>query len=118
VPVGGAVYTSAGRLEAKWVIHAVGPRWGEGREEEKLRSAVRNSLSLAEELGAKSIAFPAISTGIFGYPKEEGTKVLVEEVVEHLRTASSTLEEVRLVGYDEETVELFLKWAEGKVEGR
>ena len=67
--VGGAVITTGGNLKARHVIHAVGPRMGEGEEDEKLGNAVLNSLKVAEENGLRSIAFPAISTGIFGFPK-------------------------------------------------
>ncbi len=108
-PVGKAVYTSAGKLKAKYVIHAVGPRWGEGDEENKLRSAVRSALEVATQLGLKSVALPAISTGIFGYPKEEGTKVILDEVLKFLKERETTLEEVRLTNIDEETSNLFLK---------
>ena len=65
--VGGAVLTGAGNLAAKYIIHAVGPRMGEGEEEIKLRNATMNSLLLAEEYRVESIAFPAISTGVFGF---------------------------------------------------
>ena len=68
--VGGAVMTTGGKLKAKYVIHAVGPRFGEEHEDEKLKSATLNSLILADKKKLKSIAFPAISTGIFGFPKE------------------------------------------------
>ncbi len=108
-PVGKAVYTSAGMLKAKYVIHAVGPKWGEGDEENKLRSAVRSALELATELKLKSIAIPAISTGIFGYPKEEGTKVILDEVMRFLKERDTTLEEVHLTNIDEETSNLFVK---------
>ena len=108
-PVGKAVYTSAGKLKAKYVIHAVGPRWGEGDEEDKLRSAVRSALEVATQLGLKSVALPAISTGIFGYPKEEGTRVILDEVLKFLKEKETTLEEVRLTNIDEETSNLFLK---------
>jgi O-acetyl-ADP-ribose deacetylase (regulator of RNase III) len=110
VPVGKAVYTKAGKLKAKYVIHTVGPLWGEGNEEEKLRSAVRSSLEVAEKLGVKSVALPAISTGIFGYPKEEGTKVILEEVVKFLKEREdSPLKEVHLTNIDRETAELFVE---------
>ncbi|BAT71906.1 Appr-1-p processing protein [Thermosulfidibacter takaii ABI70S6] len=108
-PVGDAVYTSAGKLKAKYVIHAVGPRWGEGDEENKLRSAVRRALEVAAELKLKSVALPAISTGIFGYPKPEGTRVILEEVVKFLKKRDTTLEEVHLTSIDRETSELFVQ---------
>jgi O-acetyl-ADP-ribose deacetylase (regulator of RNase III) len=79
VPVGSAVITTAGNLPCKAVIHAVGPRLGEGDEDYKLRKAVRSSLLLASEKGFKSISMPAISSGIFGFPKDRCAKILVEE---------------------------------------
>jgi len=112
VPVGEVAVTTAGKLKAKYVIHAVGPRWGEGDEEAKLRRAVRNALSKATELKLKSIAMPAISTGIFGYPKEEGTRVILDEVVNFLTHETTTVDEVRLVSIDKSTYELFLKHAD------
>ena len=78
VPVGSVAVTGAGALPCRWVIHAVGPRWGEGDEEAKLRSALRSALEEAERLGAASLAVPAISTGIFGYPRDEGTRHIVD----------------------------------------
>ncbi len=108
VPVGGAVATSAGALPCRWVIHAVGPVWGEGDEERKLRSAVRQALLRAEELKAEKVALPAISTGIFGYPKAAGCRVIVSECGAFLNEASH-VREVRLVAWDQETAEHFLK---------
>jgi O-acetyl-ADP-ribose deacetylase (regulator of RNase III) len=108
VPVGGAVVTGAGRLPSRWVIHAVGPVWGEGNEEAKLRRAVGSALARAEELHVTSLALPAISTGIFGYPKRDGCRAIVEEIVEHLRAPAGSLREVRLVSIDEETAEHFV----------
>jgi O-acetyl-ADP-ribose deacetylase (regulator of RNase III) len=107
VPVGGAVVTGAGRLPCRYVIHAVGPRWGEGDEEAKLRRAVQSALAQAEELGVASLGMPAISTGIFGYPKREGCRVIAEEVCEHLRRPSGSVTEVRLVSLDDETAVSF-----------
>ncbi len=79
VSVGSAVITTAGKLPCKAVIHAVGPRMGEGNEDYKLRKAVRSSLLLASENGFKSVSMPAISSGIFGFPKDRCAKILVEE---------------------------------------
>lgn len=78
VPVGGVAVTGAGRLRARRVIHAVGPRYGEEGGDEKLASAVRSSLDKAEELGLRSIAFPAISTGVYGYPYQRAAGVMAE----------------------------------------
>jgi O-acetyl-ADP-ribose deacetylase len=83
--VGGAVITTGGTLKAKHVIHAVGPQMGEGDEDQKLRDATRNALKLADEHGLKSIAFPAISTGIFGFPIQRCAAIMLQATVEHLR---------------------------------
>uniref|UniRef100_A0A7C2NIS3 Macro domain-containing protein n=1 Tax=Thermoanaerobaculum aquaticum TaxID=1312852 RepID=A0A7C2NIS3_9BACT len=112
VPVGGAVVTSAGALPCRWVIHAVGPMWGEGDEENKLRSAVRQALLRAEERQAKSVALPAISTGIFGYPKAAGCQVIAFECARFLQEAQS-VREIHLVAWDEETAHCFLQACQG-----
>ncbi|WP_033543769.1 macro domain-containing protein [Planococcus sp. CAU13] len=80
--VGDAVHTPAFSLDAKWIIHTVGPVWGGGsnNEEKLLRNCYRNSLKLAESLGCKSISFPLISTGIFGYPKEPALRIAISEI--------------------------------------
>lgn len=108
VPVGGAVVTGAGRLPCRWVIHAVGPVWGEGDEEAKLRRAIVSALARAEERGLTSLAMPAISTGIFGYPKAEGCRTIAQEVARHLRAQAGSLAEVRLVSIDDETASHFM----------
>jgi O-acetyl-ADP-ribose deacetylase len=79
VPVGTAVITTSGKLPCKAVIHTIGPRMGEGNEDEKLRKAIKSVLALAQETGFKSISIPAISTGIFGFPKDRCAKILLEE---------------------------------------
>jgi len=108
VAVGGAVVTGAGSLPARWVIHAVGPVWGEGDEEAKLRRAVRSALDRALEVGAGSVAVPAISTGIFGYPKDDGTRVIVHEIAAWLAAhAGGSVALVRLVAFDRLTADLF-----------
>lgn len=85
VPVGNAAITSAGRLPAKYVIHAVGPRMGEGDEDNKLKEAIINSLQLAEKKGIKSISIPAISSGIFGFPKDRCAMILVRMALDYIR---------------------------------
>lgn len=108
VAVGSAVVTGAGRLPCGHVIHAVGPRWGTGDEEALLRSAVAASLDRADEIGARSIAVPAISTGIFGYPKEAGTRTIVDETRSWLRAhPGSPLQTIRFTAFDHPTAELF-----------
>jgi O-acetyl-ADP-ribose deacetylase (regulator of RNase III) len=83
--VGGAVITTGGQLKARHVIHAVGPRMGEGDEDLKLRSATRNSLKVADENRLKSIAFPAVSTGIFGFPIERCAAIMLGTTIEYLK---------------------------------
>ncbi|MBI5185042.1 MAG: macro domain-containing protein [Nitrospinae bacterium] len=82
--VGGAVATTGGALKANYVIHAAGPRMGEGDEDEKLRNATLNSLKVAEEKGVSAIAFPAISTGIFGFPIHRCAKIMLLESKNYL----------------------------------
>ncbi len=83
--VGGAVITTGGNLKARHVIHAVGPRMGEGDEDRKLRSATLNSLKVADENCLKSIAFPAISAGIFGFPIERCAAIMLGTTIEYLK---------------------------------
>lgn len=92
--VGGVVITTGGNLKAKYVIHAIGPMMGEGDEDNKLRNATFNSLKLADEKGIKSISFPAISTGIFGYPLERCAKVMLNTTIEYLKSETTRLERV------------------------
>jgi O-acetyl-ADP-ribose deacetylase (regulator of RNase III) len=106
-PVGGAVITSAGRLKAKYVIHAVGPRMGEGDEDSKLRNATLNSLKLADKHNVGSIAFPAISTGIFGYPKDRCADIMLSTIVDYLSEKKTSLRKVILCLYDDETYRIF-----------
>jgi len=101
-------WTSGGNLPAKYVIHAVGPVWGDGDEDSKLADAVNGSLRMADELGLESIAFPAISTGIFGFPKERAAKIILEAINRYLSTGSTMLNTVRLVLFDDSTVEAFV----------
>lgn len=105
-PVGTAVMTGAGHLKAKQVIHAVGPRMGEGDEDKKLSSAVRAALALADRHAMKSIALPAISTGNFGVPVERAARVMLTEVHRFLQ-GGTKLERVVLCLYDEETFTAF-----------
>jgi O-acetyl-ADP-ribose deacetylase (regulator of RNase III) len=117
VAVGDAVVTGAGLLPCRHVIHAVGPRWGDGDEEALLRSAVSASLDRAHEIGARSIAVPAVSTGIFGYPKAAGTRTIVDETRRWLRAhPGSSLQAIRLTAFDRETAELFAQALAGSDE--
>lgn len=86
IDVGEAVMTNSGNLKAKHVIHATGPVQGEGREDTKLRNATLNSLKIANENKLKDIAFPAISTGIFGFPMQECSEIMIQTVMEFLET--------------------------------
>jgi len=109
-PVGNVAVTSAGSLKAKYVIHAVGPRWGEGEEDKKLRSAVYNSLKKAQELRLASISLPAISSGIFGFPKERCVKIIIKTIIEFFKeNKQSSLKVVNCCNIDEFTHHLFLK---------
>jgi O-acetyl-ADP-ribose deacetylase (regulator of RNase III) len=103
-------YTGAGRLPCRYVIHAVGPIWGEGNEDNKLAAAVTGSLTLADRLGLSSIAFPAISTGIFGFPKERAAGVIFSAIKGYFtQQPSSGLQIVRLTLFDQPTIDAFLK---------
>lgn len=88
-PVGGAVFTSGGKLKARYVIHAVGPIMGEGNEDEKLRSATMESLKIAEELKVSSITFPAISTGIYGFPLDRCARIMLSAVLDHFNSGGA-----------------------------
>jgi O-acetyl-ADP-ribose deacetylase (regulator of RNase III) len=83
--VGGAVITTGGNLKAKHVIHAVGPQMGEGEEDEKLRNVTLNSLKLADENKLQSISFPAVSTGIFGFPIQRCAEIMLRTAIDYLR---------------------------------
>ena len=101
-------WTSSGNLPCRIVIHAVGPVWGDGDEDAKLAAAVTGSLHVADELRLASIAFPAISTGIFGFPKERAAGVMFASIREYLAKPSG-LKLVRLVLYDPATITAFEK---------
>jgi O-acetyl-ADP-ribose deacetylase (regulator of RNase III) len=115
-PVGTAVITTGGNLKAKHVIHAVGPRMGEGDEDRKLRHATINSLKLADQHKLKSIAFPAISTGIFGYPVERCAEVMLTATVGYLR-GKTGLEKVIFCLWGEEAYGVFEKTLKLMFEG-
>uniref|UniRef100_A0AAU2JVX9 O-acetyl-ADP-ribose deacetylase n=1 Tax=Streptomyces sp. NBC_00049 TaxID=2903617 RepID=A0AAU2JVX9_9ACTN len=104
LPTGSAVATTAGRLSAAHVIHTVGPVWS--REEDRselLASCYRESLRIADESGARTVAFPAVSTGIYGWPMDDGARIAVETV----RAARTAVEEVRFVLFDEAAFKAF-----------
>jgi O-acetyl-ADP-ribose deacetylase (regulator of RNase III) len=108
-PVGHTALTSAGKLKAKFVIHAVGPRMGEGDEDNKLKSAVLNSLLMASKQGLRSISMPAISSGIFGFPKDRCAKILVSESVAFLKKQAGSLHLIEFCIYDNLTLGYFRK---------
>ena len=105
-PVGGAVITAGGNLKARFVIHAVGPRKGEGDEEEKLRNATLNSLKVANDNGLKSIGFPAISTGIFGFPIERCAEIMLSNAIGYLQEDIG-LEKVVFCLYGQDAFDVF-----------
>lgn len=109
-PVGTAAITGAGNLKAKQIIHAVGPRMGEGDEDNKLKSAVESVLLLASGRGLRSVSMPAISSGIFGFPKDRCAAILVGTSREFLeKNPASPLELVEFCVFDDQTVGYFRK---------
>ncbi|MGI5446267.1 O-acetyl-ADP-ribose deacetylase [Streptomyces sp. CA-243310] len=104
LPTGRAVATTAGRLPARHVIHTVGPVWSpDDDRSELLASCYRESLRVADELGARTVAFPAISTGIYGWPMDDGARIAIETV----RASGTSVEEVRFVLFGTEAYETF-----------
>lgn len=104
--VGGAVITTGGNLKARYVIHAVGPMMGEGDEDHKLRQATANSLRLADEHQLGSLAFPAISTGIFGYPLDRCAMIMLSETINYLH-GKTGLKKVVFCLFDEQAFSIF-----------
>jgi O-acetyl-ADP-ribose deacetylase (regulator of RNase III) len=115
--VGGAVITTGGNLKAKYVIHAVGPRHGEEHEDEKLKDATLNSLILADKNNLKSIAFPAVSTGIFGFPKDRCATIMLSTTAAYLE-GPTKLEKVVYCLYDKNTFEIFKRTLQALVRKR
>lgn len=111
IPIGEAAITGGGNLKARYVIHAASMGLGEETTEKFLRLATRNSLLRAAEKGLTSIAFPAVGTGIAGFPMRRCAEVMLEEAAAHLRGETS-LEDVRFVLYDRPAYETFLKACE------
>lgn len=108
---GRAVHTDAGDLPARYVIHTVGPIWrgGAAGEAELLASAYRSSLDVARELGVKTIAFPSISTGAYGYPVEEAAAVALKAVIDYVKQHPDLFDEVRFVLFDSRTFDAYRK---------
>ena len=108
LPTGQAVATTGGRLDAKWVIHTVGPVFAASADPAReLAECYRNSLALADDIGATSIAFPAISTGAYGYPVEEAARVALAAV----RDTQTRVVLVRFVLFDQATHDAFARYA-------
>ncbi|GAA2256213.1 O-acetyl-ADP-ribose deacetylase [Streptomyces atrovirens] len=106
LPTGQAVATTAGRLDARWVIHTVGPvHQGPGSDPEPLASCYRESLRVADELGARTVAFPAISTGVYRWPMDDAARIAVETV----RNTPTAVDEVRFVLFDDRAYEAFAR---------
>jgi O-acetyl-ADP-ribose deacetylase (regulator of RNase III) len=113
LPAGEAVITTAGKLPARYVIHTVGPVWhgGGSDEDETLAKAYRNSLELAFDKGLESIAFPAISTGIYGFPKERAARIAYREIESFLESRDKP-RQVTLMFFSEGDYDTFLKAVE------
>ncbi|WP_030546951.1 O-acetyl-ADP-ribose deacetylase [Streptomyces albus] len=109
LPTGQAVATTAGRLKARWVVHTVGPVWSATEDRsELLASCYRESLREADALGARTVAFPAISTGVYRWPIDDGARIAVETV----RGADTAVEEVRFVLFDDLAYAAFARWTD------
>ncbi len=101
-------WTSGGLLAAKFVIHAVGPVWGEGGEDDKLSAAVHGSLEVADQLKLTSLSLPALSTGIFGFPRERAAEIILRTIQSYFARHPSGVQSVRLVLFDEDTLQAFI----------
>lgn len=111
-------FTSAGRLPCRYVIHAVGPHWGQGDEDRRLSAAITGSLNLAEKLGVQSIAFPAISTGIFGFPRERAAPIIFDAMRDYFSAhPDSRIRLIRLVIIDKPTLNIFLDQFNARLQG-
>ncbi|MDH5451119.1 MAG: macro domain-containing protein [Candidatus Bathyarchaeota archaeon] len=115
--VGGAVITTGGNLKAKYVIHAVGPRHGEEHEDAKLKDATLNSLVLADKHNLETIAFPAVSTGIFGFPKDRCATIMLSTTIAYLE-GPTKLEKVVYCLYDQDTFNIFKQILQSLTEKR
>lgn len=109
IPSGKGIITLGYNLPCKFVIHVVGPKMGEGQEDEKLMKSVNTALNLADIYNLKSISIPAISSGIFGYPKDKCAKVLLETTFKYLKNNHTSIECVVMCNYDKETYNTFLQ---------
>ncbi|AEY92683.1 MULTISPECIES: O-acetyl-ADP-ribose deacetylase [Streptomyces] len=108
LPTGRAVATTAGELDARWVIHTVGPVWSATEDRsDLLASCYREALRVADELGARTVAFPAVSTGVYRWPMRDAARIAVETV----RNTPTAVEEARFVLFDERAYEAFARQA-------
>ncbi len=106
-------YTQAGQLPCRYVIHAVGPIWGEGDEDHKLADAISGSLRLADQLQLHSLALPAISTGIYGFPKSRAARIFMQAILAYFtQTPFSSLRDVSIILRDSADLSVFLQAAE------
>ncbi len=106
-------WTSGGLLPAKFVIHAVGPVWGDGNEDEKLSDAVHGSLEVADELKCTSLSLPAISTGIFGFPKDRAAGIIFSTIKNYFAHHETGIKLVRIVLFDDVTIRAFVSiWSD------
>jgi O-acetyl-ADP-ribose deacetylase len=104
LPTGHAVATNAGRLKARWVIHTVGPTYAESKDKSQLLAdCFRNSLRIADELGAATVAFPAISTGVYRWPVDDAARIALDRV----RSSDTRVDEVRFVLFDQRAYDAF-----------
>jgi O-acetyl-ADP-ribose deacetylase (regulator of RNase III) len=110
-PTGSAVISMGGKLGARFVIHAVGPRWSDGKhgEPDLLRTAYLKSLELAAQQDCRSIALPALSTGAYGYPMGAASKVALTAAIEFLKSKPGVLKQVKFVLFDEGTYQVFAR---------
>lgn len=104
VPVGSSVITTSGELPCQAIIHTVGPKMGEGNEDIKLSKSIHSSLSLASENSYKSISIPAISSGIFGFPKDRCANILLDESIKFLQNNNTSLQTIEFCIIDNETL--------------
>ena len=106
-------WTSGGLLPAKYVIHAVGPVWGDGNEDKKLSDAVHGSLQVADELKLTSISLPAISTGIFGFPKDRAAGIIFPTIKNYFTHHETGIKLVRIILFDDSTIRAFISiWSD------
>jgi O-acetyl-ADP-ribose deacetylase len=104
VPVGSSVITTSGELPCQAIIHTVGPKMGEGNEDFKLIKSIHSSLSLASDNSYKSISIPAITSGIFGFPKDRCANILLDESIKFFQNNNTTLETIEFCIIDDETL--------------